>query len=115
MPKLLRGLQAAAVEGCAPRIPRTESHVHRDRRLRPRAGDSDPSRIGAEAHDLRIAARARGEALRSDVQSLEEVRLACPVWTRDEHHAGLELQFQPGIRAKVAERDLANDQLASNQ
>jgi len=47
------------------------------------------------------------------MESLEQVRLPGSVRPRDEHDSGFELQLEPGVRAEVPERDLADDQPAS--
>ena len=81
---------------------------------------AEPSRAAAtraasalEADQLRVAAGARREALRADVQRLEEVRLAGAVRAVEEDDARLESELERGIRAEVAERDVADDQPAS--
>ena len=55
----------------------------------------------AEAHQLRVGPRPRREALRADVQRLEQVRLAGAVRTGHEHEARLELQVELRVRAVV--------------
>ena len=64
----------------------------------------------AEADELRVGACPRREALRADVQRLEQVRLAGAVRADDEHEAGLELELEPRVRAEVPKRDSVDDQ-----
>ena len=80
-------------------------------RIRPAEGY--PAGLRAEANHLGIAPRTRREPLRTDMQSLEEVRLSCPVRAVQEHDSRLEAELQAGVRAEVPERDLADDQPAS--
>ena len=70
----------------------------------------DPSRLGAEAHQLRVVAAAGREALRTDVQRLEQVRLAGSVLADGQHQSRLESQLERGVGAVVAERERADDQ-----
>ena len=68
--------------------------------------------LGAEADQLRVGTCARREALRPDVERLEQVRLAGPVRTDHEHEPGLQLELEPSIRAEISQRDLVDDQPA---
>jgi hypothetical protein len=45
------------------------------------------------------------------VQRLEQVRLAGPVRAGDEDEPGPQLELEPGVRAKVAQRNRLDDQL----
>jgi hypothetical protein len=47
------------------------------------------------------------------VKRLEEVRLAGPVLSHDEHDARFEAEVERGIRAVATERDVPGDQPAS--
>jgi hypothetical protein len=47
----------------------------------------------AEADELRVAARARREALRAEVQRLEQIRLAGAVLANDEDDPGGEREI----------------------
>ena len=67
----------------------------------------------AAPHELRILPRAEREALRRDVDGLEEVRLAGAVRPRDEDEPGLERELEAGVGADVPERDLRDDQRAT--
>ena len=67
----------------------------------------------AEPDESRVAARPRREALRPDVQRLEEVRLARAVRAHDEDEARREIEIEPRIGAEVSERRRPNDQPAS--
>jgi hypothetical protein len=71
----------------------------------------DPGRVGAEANQLCVGTRARGEALRADVERLEQVRLPRSVRADGENEARPQLQVERRIGAEVAERDRPNDQL----
>ena len=62
--------------------------------------------------ELRVLARAEREALRRDVDGLEQVRLARAVGAGDEDEARLESELEPGVRPDVAERDVRDDQPA---
>ena len=66
--------------------------------------------VRAEADQLRVGARPRREALRAEVQRLEQVRLAGAVRADDEHEPRLEGEVEPGVRAEVAQRERADDQ-----
>src|SRR5205814_7289132 len=61
----------------------------------------------------RVIARSRREPLRADMQRLEQVRLAGPVWADHEHEPGLQLELEPSIRAEISQRDLVDDQPAT--
>src|SRR5215203_2874274 len=61
---------------------------------------------------LAVAACPRREALRPEVERLEQVGLAGAVRAHREHDAGLELQVERGVRADVPKRDLRDDQPA---
>jgi hypothetical protein len=77
-------------------------HTQRDRRA-----------TLAESDQLRVRPRSRREALRADVQRLEQVRLAGAVLTDEEDDAGSQVEIEPGVRAVVRERDVPDDQPAS--
>ena len=110
-PQLLGRAQRRAVHGCALRRTGAERDLEldRDRRRAPTA-QRHPGGALAEADQLRVGARARREALRADVQRLEQVRLAGAVRPDDEHEPRLEVEVEPGVRAEVAERDVRDDQ-----
>jgi hypothetical protein len=57
-------------------------------------------------------ARARREALRRDVERLEQVRLARAVAADDEDDPGREVEVERGIRPVLAERYVIADQPA---
>ena len=63
----------------------------------------------AEPHELRIGASAGREALRTDMQRLEQVRLACAVGANYEHETWLEVEVEASIRPDVPERDRGDD------
>ena len=81
--------------------------------LRIRSAQHDPCCVCAEPHHLRVVSRPRREPLRPDVETLEKVCLPRAVRTMNEHDTRLELELQAGVRTKVPERDLADDQPAS--
>jgi hypothetical protein len=60
---------------------------------------------------LRICTRAWREALRADVQRLEQVRLAGAVRANNENESRLEAEVKPGVRADVTQRDFSDDQV----
>ena len=64
----------------------------------------------AEANQVALDARAGREALRADVERLEQVRLAGAVLADDEDDPGGELEIEGAVRAVVPERDAADDQ-----
>src|SRR3954454_1243232 len=69
--------------------------------------------LSSEADQVRIAARPGREALRADMQRLEQVRLAGAVWTDDEHEPRFQLELEPSVRAEICERDPGDDQPAT--
>jgi len=72
--------------------------------------DGDAAAGLTEADQLGVVARAWREALRADVQRLEQVRLADAVRPDRKNEPRLQLQLEPFIRAKVAQRDAGDDQ-----
>ena len=58
------------------------------------AGKPHARRVGVEADHLPVASRARREPLRSDVERLEQVRLAGAVRTVEKHDPRLEAQLE---------------------
>ena len=66
----------------------------------------------AEADELRVGPGPRREALRADVQRLEQVRLPGAVRPGHEHEARLEVELEPRVGAEVPERDPRDDQPA---
>jgi hypothetical protein len=59
-----------------------------------------------------VVSRTRTEALRADVQCLQEVRLPRAVSPGYEDQPGPERKLEPGVRPELAERDLVDDQPA---
>jgi hypothetical protein len=51
--------------------------------------------------------------LATDVQSLEQVRLADAVWTRHDDKPGRELELELGVGTEAPKRDVPDDQPAS--
>ena len=112
--ELLRRAERGAVETrplAARSALRTTETVTGTAPLRPASSIAGGRR--AVPDQLRVRARARREALRADVERLEQVRLAGAVRAGDEDEPRLERELQPGIRPEVAERDLGDDQPAS--
>ena len=97
--------RARAVQRRALRLARRR----RDLDLQPRAGaiagQLDSARLRAEADELGIVPASRREALRPDVDRLEQVRLARAVPADGQHEPGGQLQLERRVRAEVAERD----------
>ena len=85
--KLLGRREPRAVQRPALRGGRRERDADVERRLTAPTGKRDSRSRRAEADQLRVDARARREPLRSDVQGLEQVRLARAVRADDEHDA----------------------------
>jgi hypothetical protein len=100
-----RPVQAGALA-----LPRLQRHLELDRHTAAHSAERNPARLLPEADQLRIGARARREALRADVQRLEQVRLAGPVPPHHEHESRLEAEVELLVRAEVPERDRADDQ-----
>ena len=70
----------------------------------------DPAGAFAETNELCIGACPRREALRADVQRLEQIGLPRSVRSDDQQQAGLELEVKSGVRANVPKRDSVDDQ-----
>jgi hypothetical protein len=68
----------------------------------------------AEADQLPVGAGPGREALRADVERLEQVRLAGAVLADDEDDARPEVELEPLVRPVVAERDALDDQARAN-
>jgi hypothetical protein len=66
-----------------------------------------------EPDQVPLRPRTRREALRADVERLEEVRLAGPVLADHEDDSGCQREVEGRIRAEVSERDVGDDQPAS--
>jgi hypothetical protein len=68
-------------------------------------------RLGlTETDQLAFGACSRREALRADVERLEQVGLSGTVLSHDEHDAGGKLEVEGAIGAVVPKRDAADDQ-----
>jgi hypothetical protein len=74
----------------------------------PRQGHPRPLR--ADPDELLVGARPRREALRTDVERLEQVCLAGPVRAGDEDDPRLQRELEPFVGAKVSKGDRADDQ-----
>jgi hypothetical protein len=72
--------------------------------------ERDERRVLAEADQLAVGARARREALRAEVQRLEQVRLAGTVLPNYEDDSGSEVEVERRVGAVVSERDVPDDQ-----
>jgi hypothetical protein len=88
--------------------------VEYDVQLEPRAGavarQRDPRAVRSEADQVCVAPCPRREALRADVQRLEEVRLPGSVRPDDERQPWLQLELEPRVRAEIPKRDAVDDQ-----
>ena len=113
MTESLRRGKTVAVQMSSPRVAGGQDDVRLECRVCIRPTEGDPPGVGAEADHLGVVARARRESLRTDVESLEQVRLSCSVRAVQKHDSRLEAKLQAGVRAEVPERDLADDQPAS--
>ena len=67
----------------------------------------------AESDQLPVRAGPRREALRADVQRLEQVRLPGPVLSDDQDDSRVEVEVERRVGAVVPERDVPDDQPAS--
>jgi hypothetical protein len=67
--------------------------------------DAGGSGVRPVADQLRIGTGTEREALRREMDGLDEVRLACPVRPGCEDEPRLELDVQPRIRPDVMELD----------
>jgi hypothetical protein len=100
------------VQASLPRIARAERDLDLQPRAGARAGQLDSRGLRAEANELGIVPAARREALRPDVDRLEQIRLARAVAADGQQEPGRQLQLERRIRAVVAERDFPDDQPA---
>jgi hypothetical protein len=66
----------------------------------------------AEPDQLAVVPRPRREALRREMQRLEQVRLPGAVPADDQDDAGREREVERRVRAVLAERDAVDDQPA---
>ena len=112
VPQPLGRSEVLPVQRDAARLTACENHVRLERSLAERALQRDSPGRGAEADHLCVAAGTRREALGADVKSLEQIRLPRAVRAVQEHHSRRQLELERGVRAEVAERDLADDQPA---
>ena len=110
--KLFGRAQGCAVQSSLPRIARAERDLNLQPRAGPRARQLDSRGLRAEANELRIVAASRRETLRSDVDRLEQIRLARAVPADGQQEPGGQLQLERRVRAVVAERDFPDDQAA---
>ena len=63
-----------------------------------------------EADQLNVGARPWREALRADVQRLEQVRLTDTVRAHCQHEPGPQVELEPLVRPEAAELDPVDDQ-----
>jgi len=70
-------------------------------------------RLLAVADQPCVASRSRREALRADMDGLEEARLAGAVLARHEHDPGRELELERSVAAEAPERDGVDDQTSA--
>ena len=109
--QLLGGAQRRTVQRRALARARLEHDLDLQRHRRPAAAHGDPRRRLAEADQLRVLPRPRREALRRDVERLEQVRLPDPVRPNREDEPRPQREVEPLVRPEVAERDVLGDQL----
>src|SRR5262249_21849576 len=86
-----------------------QNNVQLESRAGAGAGQGDPRAVRSKPNQVRVAARPRREALRADVQRLEEVGLPRAVGTHDEHKPRLQLQLELGVGAVVPDENRAAD------
>ena len=99
----LGGREPGAVQARLLRLALAKRHARARAARRSRvAADHDAAGRLAEADQLRVLPRARREALRRDVQRLEQVRLADAVSPDDEHDPRREREVERRVRAVVA-------------
>ena len=108
--QLLRCAQARPVQARPLATAELERHLQLDGHAGAVAAERDPCCIAAEPHELLIGPRPRREALRPHVQRLEQVRLAGSVGPGHQDEPRLQLEVELGVRAKVSERNRADDQ-----
>ena len=94
MTKSLAGAQALAVELDPSRVAAGEHDVRRERVGPQAAGEPNARGIRIEPDQRSVAARAWGEPLRSDVERLEQIRLAGAVRAVEKHDPGLQAQLE---------------------
>ena len=67
------------------------------------AANRDAGRRLAEADQLGVVARTRGEALRPDMKRLEQIRLPDAVRSHRQHEPGKQVELQLRVGAEVDE------------
>ena len=75
----------------------------------------DPGAFATKTDQAGVVAGPGREALRTDVQRLEQIRLAGPVRPDDKYEARLQLELEPSVRAEISQRDLVDDQALTGQ
>ena len=76
------------------------------------SGDLDPGTDLAEPNQLRIRPCPGREALRRDMEALEQIRLAGAVRSDRQDEPLTQAELEARVRAVVAERELLDDQPA---
>src|SRR5207244_4519605 len=95
------------------RLARSQHDLELERLRITRPPECDPACPLPEADQLRVGPSPRREALRADVQRLEQVRLAGAVRADGQDETWLEVELETRVRAVVAKRDRGDDQPAS--
>ena len=85
-----------------------------ERRVAPRPLRHHAAGALAEPDELRVLPRSRREALRRDMERLEQVRLARAVRPHDEHETLRQPELERRVRADVPERDRLDDQVVGS-
>ena len=86
-----------------------QRHLQLDLGIATNAAQRDACHLLAESNELGVGTGARREALRADVQRLEQVRLPCAVGANYEHKTRLEIEVEASVRPDVSERDRLDD------
>src|SRR5262249_26176937 len=108
--QLLSGAKRRTVQLRAFSLSHLDRQLELEWRLTSAAAQRDSSCAFPEPNELRIRSRARGEALRSYVQRLQKIRLACAVLTDNQNQPRLEGEIETRIRPNVAQRNRRDDQ-----
>jgi hypothetical protein len=104
--------KGCAVQSSLLRIAGAKSDLDLEPGAAPGAAQLDPRGLGAEANELSIVPAPRREALRPDVERLEQIRLARAVPADRQYEPRGQLQLERRVRAVVAKRDFVDDQPA---
>src|SRR5439155_12011452 len=84
-------------------FPELDRHFELHLRFTSSAAERDPPSLLAKADKLRVGTCTRREALRTDVQRLEQIRLTGSIRSDHEHQPWLEVEVEPRVRPDVPE------------